>query len=84
MTTAAIENQYNFFNQSYGVHITPLVIYSLGGKNTHTHTHTHTQTHTHTHTQTQTHTHTHTHTHTYTCHGQNQFLETRQACTCLV
>ena len=39
--------------------ITPLVINSLGGGDTHTRTHTHT-THTHTHT------HTHAHTHTQT------------------
>ena len=30
------------FNQSYGVHIMPLVINSLRGGDTHTHTHTHT------------------------------------------
>ena len=40
----------------YGIHITPLVINSLGDGHTHTHTYTHT--HTHTHTQTQTHTNT--------------------------
>ena len=33
-------------------HITPLVVYSLGGRHTHKHTHTQTQTHTHTHTHT--------------------------------
>ena len=36
------------FNQLYEVHITPLVINSLGGGHTHTHTHTHMQTHTYT------------------------------------
>ena len=41
-------------------HITPLVIYSIGGGHTHTHTHMHTYTHMHKHT------HTHTHTHTPT------------------
>ena len=32
---------YNLFNQSYGVHITPLVIDSLGGGHTNTDTYTH-------------------------------------------
>ena len=36
------------FNQSYEVHITPLVINSLGGGHTHKHTHTHTDVHTET------------------------------------
>ena len=42
------------FNQSYGVHIMPLVINSLGGGYTHTHTHTHTHTNTHTDVRTET------------------------------
>ena len=36
------------FNQSYGVHIMPLVINSLRGGDTHTHTHTHIHTDIHT------------------------------------
>ena len=35
--------------ESISWHITPLVINSLGGGDTHTHTHTQTHTHTHTH-----------------------------------
>ena len=53
--------------QSYRIHITPLVINSLGGGHTHVHTRTHTYVHTHAHTHTHTHiynTHTDTHTHT--------------------
>ena len=40
------------YNRLYGIHITPLVINSLGvGTHTHTHTYTHIYTHTHAHTQ---------------------------------
>ena len=54
-TTSAIQQLWNLFNQSYGVHITPHhTTISLGGTHTHTHTHTHTymQTHTRKHTHT--------------------------------
>ena len=47
-------------NQSYGVHITPLVINCLG-VDTHTHTHTHTHTRTHACMHVRAHTYTHTH-----------------------
>ena len=59
------------------LHVTPLVINSLG-VDTHTDTHRHTQTQTQT--QTQTHIHTHTYTHMYThiqTSAQKQFSETR-------
>ena len=70
LTTPAIQKLYNLFNQSYRVHIVPLVINNLRGQ-THTqtqHSHTHTHTHTHAHTRTCTHAHTHAHTHTHTTH----------------
>ena len=35
-TIAAIQKPENLFNQSYGVHIMPLVITNLGGGHTHT------------------------------------------------
>ena len=52
------------FNQSYGVHIMPLIINSLGDGYTYIRMHAHAHTHTYTHTYTHTHTHTHKHTHT--------------------
>ena len=75
--------------QSYGVHVTPLVINSLGvDTHTHTHTHTHARTSIHTHTHTHTQTHTHTNTHTYRHPHRNNFKKpgARQpvAGTCLV
>ena len=36
----------NLFNQSYGVHIKPLIINSLGSRHTYTHAQTHTYMHT--------------------------------------
>ena len=40
-TTAAISKLQNLFNQSYGVHVTSLVINNLIGEHTGTHTHPH-------------------------------------------
>ena len=47
----------NLFSQSYGIHITLLVINNLRGGHTHTHIHTYTNIHTHklTHTNGQSH-----------------------------
>ena len=39
LTIAAIQKLKNLVNLSYVVHVTPLVINSLGGRDTHMHTH---------------------------------------------
>ena len=64
LTTTAIQQLY-FLNQSYEVHIMPLVINSLRGRHTYIHTHTHIHKYKHIHTQ--------THTHTYRRPHRNNF-----------
>ena len=70
-TTVATQKLYNLFNQSYVVHIMPLVICGLWGGDTRTHTHTHTHTRAHTYTHTHTHIQTYTNMHTNIPHRIN-------------